>query len=94
MAASAAEIAALVRERVAEVLDVDERVVEPTARLRDDLGGDDLALLDLVEMLEDELGERTVGQVLADDELAELLTVADVIDAVAAALERSPEPGS
>lgn len=75
-------IAALVVERLAELLDVDVDDVRPENRLRDDLDADDLVVLDLFEIIEDELGERTVGFRLNDDDLVDLVTVADVIEYV------------
>ena len=80
------EVRALVLDRVSEVLGGDPDELALDARLRDDLGADDLTLLDLVELLEDELGERTVGFRLDDDDLAELETVGDLVDLVAASL--------
>jgi ribonuclease-3 len=80
------EVARVVRERLAEILEVDEDAVVPPARLRDDLHADDLALIEWAETLEDELGERTVGFRLDDDDLVELVTVSDAIDCVVARL--------
>lgn len=79
-----AEIEAIVRDRLAEVAGVDDDALAGSVRLRDDLGLDDLALLDLVEVLEEELGERTVGFRLDDEELAELATVQDAVDCIRA----------
>jgi ribonuclease-3 len=81
------EVSRLVRERLAEILEVDDDAVRADARLRDDLHADDFALIEWAEAIEDELGERTIGFKLADDDLAELDTVADAIDCVVARLE-------
>ncbi len=59
-----AELERIVREQLAEILEVDVDAVVPDARLRDDLDADDYALIELVEAVEGELGERMVG--LAD----------------------------
>jgi ribonuclease III len=80
------EVTRLVRERLAEILDIEEDAVVPPARLRDDLHADDLALIEWAETLEDELGERTVGFRLDDDDLVELDTVSDAIECVVARL--------
>jgi ribonuclease-3 len=80
------EVARVVRERLAEILEVEEDAVVPPARLRDDLHADDFALIEWAETLEDELGERTVGFRLDDDDLVELDTVSDAIDCVLARL--------
>src|SRR5450755_922247 len=80
------EVARVVRERLAEILEIEEDAVVPPARLRDDLHADDFALIEWAEMLEDELGERTVGFRLDDDDLVELDTVSDAIECVVARL--------
>jgi ribonuclease III len=84
------EVASLVRERLAEILEIDEDTVVPFARLRDDLHADDFALIEWAETLEDELGERTVGFRLDDEDLVELDTVSDAIDCVVARLNAVP----
>lgn len=76
------EIADLVVERLAEMLGRDPDDVRPELRLREDLDADDLVVLDLVEAVEQELGERTVGLRLDDDTLAEIATVGDTIRCV------------
>jgi len=83
------EVARLVRERLAEILEIDEDAVQPRARLRADLHADDFALIEWAETLEDELGERTVGFRLDDDDLVELDTVSDAIECVVARLSSS-----
>ena len=66
------EVERIVREQLAEILEVDPDAVTPDARLRDDLDADDFALLELVEGVEAELGERMVGLAIDDDDLVEL----------------------
>lgn len=80
------EVSRLVRERLAEILELDDDAVRADARLHDDLHVDDFALIEWAEAIEDELGERTVGFRLDDDDLAELDTVADAIECVVARL--------
>lgn len=81
------DVFALVRDRLTELLDVDEAQVTLDADLERDLGADGLAVIELVETLEDELAERTVGFAVDDDDLAELRTVRDVVDLVVAGLD-------
>ena len=50
------------------------------------LGVDDIVLVDLAEILEDELGERTIGFHIDDEDLQELETVRDAIDDVVSRL--------
>ena len=80
------EVLALIRERLAEILEIDESRVTREARFADDLEADSLALIELVEILESELGERTVGFSVDDEDLAELKTVGDAVDYVVARL--------
>ena len=77
------------REQLSEILEVDVEAVIPDARLRDDLDADDYALLELVEAVEAELGERMVGLAIDDEDVAEWRTVRDAIDCVGAGLEES-----
>ncbi len=61
----------------------------------DDLNADSLALIELVEALEEDLGERTVGFTVDDDDLGDLKSVRDAVDYVMARLEAATgAPGS
>jgi acyl carrier protein len=82
----AAELERIVREQLAEILDVDVDVVVPDATLRD-LDADDYALIELAEAVEGELGERMVGLQIDDEDLADWRTVRDAIDCIAAGIE-------
>jgi acyl carrier protein len=70
----------LVRERLAAILEIEEDRVTLDARFADDLDADSLALIELVEELEEELGERTVGFRVDDEDLADLHTVREAVD--------------
>jgi acyl carrier protein len=78
------DVFAVIRERLAEILEIDEDTITREARFADDLGADSLALIELVEVLEEDIGERTVGFSFDDEDLAELLTVGDAVDYVMA----------
>ncbi|MEX2254249.1 MAG: acyl carrier protein [Acidimicrobiia bacterium] len=80
------EVLALIRERLAEILEIDGARVTLDARFAEDLEADSLALIELVEVLEAELGERTVGFSVDDEDLAELRTVGEAVDYVVARL--------
>jgi acyl carrier protein len=80
------EVFALIRERLAEILEIDESRITRDASFADDLEADSLALIELVEALESELGERTVGFTVDDEDLAELRTVGEATDYVVARL--------
>ena len=77
----------LIRERLAEILEIDEARITRGARFAEDLDADSLALIELVEALEEELGERTVGFSIDDEDLADLITVGDAVDYVVARLD-------
>ena len=72
----------LIRERLADILEIGPETIAESSSFTDDLDADSLALIELVEALEEELGERTVGFSIDDDDLAELRTVRDAVDYV------------
>ena len=80
-----AAVSELIRDRLAELLGLEQGSVAETDRL-DALGVDDIVLVDLAELLEDELGERTIGFHIDDEDLQELETVRDAIDDVVSRL--------
>jgi acyl carrier protein len=80
------DVERVVREQLAEILGLDPDVVTLDSRLREDLDADDFAVLDLVEGVVAELGERTVGITIDDDDLVELRTVRDAVESVLAGL--------
>ncbi len=87
---SAEEVERIVSDQLVEILGVDPDAIAPDTRLREDLDADDFALIDLVEAVEGELGERSVGLSIDDDDLVELRTVKDAVDCI---LARIQEPG-
>jgi acyl carrier protein len=76
------DILALIQERLSEILEIDEATIVREASFVDDLGADSLALIELVEALEADIGERTVGFSFDDEDLADLRTVGDAVDYV------------
>jgi acyl carrier protein len=81
------EVFRIIRERLAEILEIDEGRITLDSNFTEDLGADSLALIELVEALEEELGERTVGFSIDDEDLGELRTVREAVDYVVARLE-------
>ena len=51
----------LIRDRLADILEIEPSAISEGASFTDDLDADSLALIELVEALEEELGERSVG---------------------------------
>lgn len=74
------EIVTLVRERLAEILEIEPSSINEGDSFSDDLEADSLALIELVEAIEEELSERTVGFRIDDEDLEDLRTVRDAID--------------
>jgi acyl carrier protein len=80
------EVYRILRERLAEILEIDEDRIKLESSFTVDLDADSLALIELVEALEEELGERTVGFTIDDEDLGDLRTVQEAVDYVVARL--------
>jgi acyl carrier protein len=76
----------LIRDRLADILEIEASEISEGSSFSDDLEADSLALIELVEALEEELGERTVGFRIEDEDLEDLKTVRDAVDYVCARL--------
>ena len=72
------------RALMTHVLKVEPDRVTESSSFVEDLEADSLALIELVEGLEEELSERTVGFRIEDEDLEDLKTVRDAIDYVMA----------
>ena len=81
------EVVELIRDRLADILEIDPATIHEGDSFADDLDADSLALIELVEALEEELGERSVGFRIEDEDLEDLRTVRDAVDYVVAKLE-------
>jgi acyl carrier protein len=79
----------LIRDRLADILEIEPDRISEGSSFGDDLGADSLALIELVEALEEELSERTVGFRIDDEDLEDLKTVRDAVDYVVAKLKAS-----
>lgn len=82
-----AEVLDLVRNQLAEILEIDAAGISESSSFSDDLNADSLALIELVEALEEELSDKVEGFRIDDDDLEDLRTVRDAVDYVAAKLE-------
>jgi acyl carrier protein len=76
----------LVRDQLADILEVEPSTIRESSSFAEDLDADSLALIELVEALEEELGERSVGFRIEDEDLEDLRTVRDAVDYVVAKL--------
>jgi acyl carrier protein len=78
------EVFELIRDRLADILEVEPSTIHEGDSFTDDLDADSLALIELAEALEEELGERSVGFRIEDEDLEDIKTVRDAVDYVLA----------
>jgi acyl carrier protein len=78
----AEEVLRIIRERLADILEIEESRITLEASFTEDLLADSLALIELVEAIEQELEDRAAGFRIEDEDLAELRTVRDAVDYV------------
>lgn len=76
----------LIRDRLADILEIEPGAINEGDSFADDLDADSLALIELVEALEEELGERSAGFRIEDEDLNDLKTVRDAVDYIVARL--------
>lgn len=80
------EVVELIRNQLADILEIDPSAITEGSSFAEDLNADSLALIELVEALEEELGERSVGFRIDDEDLEDLRSVRDAVDYVVAKL--------
>ena len=78
------EVLELIREHLADELEIEPETVTEATHFRRDLEADSLDLYSLVQELEDRYGVK-----MSDEEAARIQTVADALDFV---LARTPSP--
>lgn len=83
------EVLELVRGSLADILEVRPESIAEGASF-DELGADSLALIELVEALEKDLGTRFAGFKVEDEDLEDLKTVRDAVDYVLGKLGGTP----
>ena len=76
------DVLRIIRDRLAEILEIEPDGINEGDSFQDDLDADSLALIELVEAIEEELSERAVGFRIEDDDLEDLKTVRDAVDYV------------
>jgi acyl carrier protein len=74
----------LIRDHLADELDIDQARVQESSRFKEDLEADSLDLYTLVQELED-----SYGVTMTDEQAAEILTVGQAVDFV---LAHQPQP--
>ncbi len=70
------------RDRLSDILEIEPSGITEGQSFVDDLDADSLALIELVEALEEELGGRIDGFRIDDEDLEDLKTVRDAVDYV------------
>ena len=73
------QVFALIRDHLADELDVEPEVIAESTRFKEDLEADSLDLYTLVQELED-----TYGVKMSDEQAAQILTVGQAVDFVLA----------
>jgi acyl carrier protein len=78
------EVITLIRDHLADELEIDPAAVQEDTRFKEDLEADSLDLYTLVQELEDSYGVK-----MSDEEAARILSVRQAVDFV---LAHQPEP--
>ena len=73
---------------LAEILEIDASTISETQTVAADLGADSISLIELVDSLEQEFSATMPDFQFDDDDLAELLTVADAVDYIVRAFSK------
>ncbi len=77
------EVLQIIREQLADILELDDTAkIFESSSFVEDLGADSLALIELVEGIEEELSERGQDFRIEDEDLEDLKTVRDAVDYV------------
>jgi acyl carrier protein len=76
------QVLAVIRGAIGRVLEIDPQTIEPGMVLADDLEADSLALVEIVEIVEEELAPQAPGFSVDDDDIEDLLTVSQAVDYV------------
>lgn len=72
----------IVRDQLSEILEIDPSAISEGQSFVDDLDADSLALIELVEALEEELADIVPNFRIEDEDLQDLKTVRDAVDYV------------
>lgn len=77
-----AAVLQIVKASLADILEIDAATISEGQSFVDDLEADSLALIELVEALEEEFAERSIAFRIEDEDLEDLKTVRDAVDYV------------
>ena len=76
------EVFELIRDRLADILEIDADTIAEGQSFSDDLDADSLALIVLVEAIEEGLRDKVPGFRIEDEDLEDLKTVRDAVEYV------------
>jgi acyl carrier protein len=76
------DVFAIVRDQLSDILEIDPLTISEGQSFVDDLDADSLALIELVEGLEEEFAERSIAFRIEDEDLVDMKTVRDAVDYV------------
>ncbi|MFT4774937.1 MAG: acyl carrier protein [Candidatus Azotimanducaceae bacterium] len=76
------EVLKIVRDALSDILEIEPDTIAEGQSFADDLEADSLALIELVEALEEALSEKVSGFTIEDESLEDLKTVRDAVDYV------------
>lgn len=76
----------MIRDRLADILEIEASGIGEGDSFADDLDADSLALIELVEAIEEDLADRVEGFRIEDEDLEDLKTVRDAVDYVVSRL--------
>jgi acyl carrier protein len=77
-----AAVLQIVKASLADILEIEASTISEGQSFVDDLEADSLALIELVEALEEEFAERDIAFRIEDEDLEDLKTVRDAVDYV------------
>ena len=76
------DVLKIVRDALSDILEIEPDTITEGQSFADDLEADSLALIELVEALEEALSEKVAGFTIEDESLEDLKTVRDAVDYV------------
>jgi acyl carrier protein len=76
------EVLKIVRDALSDILEIEPDTISEGQSFADDLEADSLALIELVEALEEALSDKVAGFTIEDESLEDLKTVRDAVDYV------------
>lgn len=72
----------IIRDHLADILEIDPAGIQESSSFTEDLNADSLALIELVEAIEEEFSSPDNSFRIEDEDLEELKTVRDSVDYV------------